>query len=63
MDGRNPEISHEATKPTKDVYDNEPKNVLFFVFFVASYDSMRRIIQSYKTIFLFFVIENQAIRY
>ena len=47
-------------KPTKGFYDNEPKNVLFFVFFacpvkphfyftgVASCDQMRRIIQSYK---------------
>jgi hypothetical protein len=31
-------VSHKDTKHTKDFYYNEPKNVLFFVFFAASCD-------------------------
>jgi len=48
--------SHKAHKGFFMItnYYNEPRDILFFVFFVASCDYMSRIIQSYKTIFLFF---------
>ena len=55
-------ISHKDTKPAKGFYYNEPKNVLFFVFFVASCDQMRRIIQICKHIFLLSMTENLGIR-